>query len=251
MIDMVLETSIKGGSVPMPDMLNYIALILCCILAGWLLLRLASRRQRSILQARPHETISVRRPVQVRPVTYERFPRLRENIRQVQVRRELLSTLNAPYTSLVDMLRYRAIDLYRSQHDVSWDEAARAVSALFDSDEAAISSRQQGADPLVTALLLQAGCRHDAIIYFCQSTGATPAEAQGAVNFIQTLLNYNDWSFAQGTFELDPASLHFLIHSGYDALAIRYYRERTDVSLTEAYRIVQEMSRQIFSQKST
>jgi hypothetical protein len=234
----------------MPNMLNYVALILVCILAGWLLLRLTSRRQRSIPPARPRETISMRRSVQVRPITYERFPRLRENIRQVQVRRELLNTLNAPYVSFIDLLRYRAIDLYHAQHDVSWDEAARAVSALFDNDEAAISFGPQGADPLVTALLLQAGCRHDAIIYFCQSTGATPSEAQGAVNFIQTLLNYNDWSFAQGTFELDLASLHFLIRSGYEALAIRYYRERTDVSLTEAYRIVQEMSRQIFSQKS-
>src|SRR5689334_7880375 len=189
----------------MPDILNYVALILFCILAGWLLRRLTSRRQRSIPQDRPRETISVRRPVQVRPVTYERFPRLRENIRQVRVRRELLNTLTMPPASFVALLRYRAIDLYRSQHDISWEEAARAVTALYGNDNAVFSSEQQGADPLVTALLLQAGCRDDAIVYFCQSTGATPAEAMGAINFIQTLLNYNDWSFAQGMFELDLA----------------------------------------------
>src|SRR5690242_3596391 len=189
----------------MPDILNYIALILFCILAGWLLGRLSSRRQRSLPQNRPRETISARRPAaQVRPITYERFPRLRENIRQVQVRRELLNTLNAPPTSFVALLRYRAIDLYRIQHDVSWDEAARAVRALYGNDNSALASEQQGADPLVTALLLQAGCRQDAIIYFCQSTGATSSEAVGAIEFIQNLLNKNDWSFAQGTFELDP-----------------------------------------------
>lgn len=224
----------------MPDILNYVALILFCILAGWLSGRLFSRRRRSLPQDRPSETISVRRPVQVRPITYERFPRLRENIRQVQVRRELLNTLNAPPASFVALLRYRAIDLYRMQHDVSWDEAARSVNTLYNND--ALASEPQGADPLVTALLLQAGCRQDAIIYFCQSTGATSSEAVGAIDFIQNLLNKNDWSFAQGTFELDSASLQFLIRSGYEALAIRYYRERTDVSLTEAYRIVQEMS---------
>jgi hypothetical protein len=231
----------------MPDMLNYVALILFCIFAGWLLGRLSSRRKRSIPPDRPRETIIARRPAQVRPVTYERFPRLRENIRQVQVRRELLNTLTSPTASFVTLLRNRAIDLYRSQHDVSWEEAVRAVDALSGNDNATSSAGQQGADPLVTALLLQAGCRQDAIIYFCQSTGATPAEAMGAINFIQTLLNYNDWSFAQGTFELDPAALQFLIHCGYEALAIRYYRERTDVSLTEAYRIVREMPRNVRS----
>jgi hypothetical protein len=76
---------------------------------------------------------------------------------------------------------------------------------------------------------------------------AGPAEAMGAINFIQTLLNDNDWSFAQGKFELDPASLQFLLRSGYETLAIRYYRERTDVSLIEAYRLVQEMSNKIRS----
>jgi hypothetical protein len=229
----------------MPDILNYVALILFCILAGWLLGRLSSRRQRSIPQDRQRQTISARRPAQVRPVTYERFPRLRENIRQVQVRRELLNTLNAPPASFVALLRYRAIDLYRIQHDVSWNEAARAVNTLYGNDNAAWTSEQQGADPLVTALLLQAGCRQDAMIYFCQSTGATSSEAVEAIEFIQNLLNKNDWSFAQGAFELDPASLQFLIRSGYEALAIRYYRERTDVSLTEAYKIVQEMTRKL------
>ncbi|GHO94949.1 hypothetical protein KSF_049970 [Reticulibacter mediterranei] len=232
----------------MPDILNYVVLILFCILAGWLLGRLSSRRQRSLPQDRSRETISARRSVQVRPITYERFPRLRENIRQVQVRRELLNTLTAPSASFVALLRYRAIDLYRSQHDVSWEEAAQAINALYDN--AALASGQQGADPLVTALLLQAGCRQDAMIYFCQSTGAISSEAVGAIDFLQNLLNKNDWSFAQGTFELDLASLQFLIHCGYEALAIRYYRERTDVSLTEAYRIVQDMSREVFSQKS-
>jgi hypothetical protein len=231
----------------MPDMLNYVALILFCILAGWLLSRFSSRHKRSIPQDRPRETIATRRPVQVRPVTYERFPRLRENIRQAQARRELLNTLNAPTASFVALLRNRAIDLYRSQHDVSGEEAARAVDALYGNDNAVLSTEPQGADPLVTALLLQAGCRQDAIIYFCQSTGATSTEAMGAINFIQTLLNYNDWSFAQGKFELDPASLQFLIHCGYEALAIRYYREQTDVSMTEAYRIVQEMSTNVRS----
>jgi hypothetical protein len=235
----------------MPNIMNYIALIIFCMLAGWLLRRLFSRRRRSILRDdRPRETVSVRRPAQIRPVTYERFPRLRENIRQVQVRRELLHTLTAPHVSFVALLRCRAIDLYRIQHDVSWDEAARAISALYNNGEVVFSSEQQGADPLVTALLLQAGCRQDAMIYFCQSTGATSSEAVGAIDFLQNLLNKNDWSFAQGTFKFDPAALQFLIHSGYDALAIRYYRERTDVSLVEAYRIVQEMSRQVFSQKS-
>ncbi|HEX7735118.1 MAG TPA: hypothetical protein VF458_09645 [Ktedonobacteraceae bacterium] len=42
---------------------------------------------------------------------------------------------------------------------------------------------------------------------------------------------------------LDPASLHFLIRAGYTTLAVRYYRRRTAVGLSEAKKAVEEIAR--------
>lgn len=185
-----------------------------------------------------------------RPISYERFPQLSAGIQQARARRELVTTFSSPLTALLNMFSARALDLYCEHAGVSKSEGARAVADLMD-DAAGEQTPVQlsfpnGADPLITLLLLHANCRDDAIRYFCLSSGASPAEAREAIDTLQPLAESASWFFfEEGMLDkpvLDPASLQFLILAGYKTLAIRYYHRRTAVGLSEAKKAVEEIA---------
>src|SRR5262249_20860639 len=137
-----------------------------------------------------------------------------------------------------------------------WEEAIRAIDRLEpvpdEEDVLPSITFQQGTDPLVTALLLQAGCHDDALAYFCQSSGATSQEAEEAGAFMQSRVNENNWPALREDLikasALDLASLQFLLNTGNRSLAIQYYRERTDTGWFDAYKAVEERSRQTSGQ---
>lgn len=195
----------------------------------------------------PHVPAS---PAPRRPINYERFPQLSASIQQAKARRELVTTLAYPLTTLLNVSLARAIDLYCEDYSVSGPEGARAVADAMHDGTGEKSPTQcsfpNGADPLITLLLLHANCRDDAIDYFCLSSGASLAEAREAIDTLQPLARSASWFFFEEGMPneppLDPASLQFLIRAGYKSLAIRYYRRRTAVSLTEAKKAVEKLS---------
>jgi hypothetical protein len=237
----------------MSEILYYFALIIFCLLV----IRVVSGlfRRRSVLQNRLPSVESHPHSLS-RLTTGKQIPAPHENVSRVQANQELLTTLTAVPAMLVNLLRYRAIDLYRSQYGVSWQEAARAVEQLGcasgEEDRTASISFPQGADPLVTALLLQSGCRDDALVYFSQSSGTTSEEAEEAINFMQMMVDEHSWpSLRERLLDdaaPDPASLQFLLCTGNRSLAIQYYRERTNTNWLDAYKVVEEMSKQTSGQ---
>ena len=187
---------------------------------------------------------------QLHPVSYERFPQLSAGIQQARVRRELVTTFATPLTALLNVFSARALDLYCQHAGVSKPEGVRAVIDLMANAAGEQTPVQlpfpNGADPLITLLLLHADCRDDAIRYFCLSTGASPAEAREAIETLRPIAESASWFFfEEGMFNkpaLDPASLQFLIRAGYKTLAIRYYHRRTAVGLSEAKKAVEEIA---------
>lgn len=232
----------------MSEILNYSPLIIFCLLVIWAVIGLL--RRRSGRRYKPVPSV-VSHPASSRPVTSKPNPSLRESSSKIQSERELLATLTAVHTTLIDLLRYRAIDLYCTQYGVSWQEAERAVDQLAHASSEKEPNEpiyfQRGADPLVTALLLQAGCRDDALAYFSRRGDTTLEEAEEAINFMQKMIDEHDWPTLRERL-LDPsapdfASLQFLLDSGNRSLAIQYYRERTDTSWLDAYKVVGEMAK--------
>jgi hypothetical protein len=70
---------------------------------------------------------------------------------------------------------------------------------------------------------------------------------------MQSRVDENNWpSLREGLLNassLDLASLQFLLHTGYRSLAIQYYRERTDTGWFDAYKAVEEVSKQTSGQR--
>lgn len=172
-----------------------------------------------------------------------RYTLLLKHTQQARARHGFVNTLNACPDALVSLLCQRAISLYREEQGCSWSQASIAIEELLYP-----SARQNhwqpapsGVDPMVTVLLLQANCREDAVRYFCWSSGADRAEALEAIDHIQRLVDSGNTLFLEHQKRVpEPAVIQFLLQAGYQLLAIRYYRDCTDVSLIEARAAIEE-----------
>jgi hypothetical protein len=174
-------------------------------------------------------------------------PRLNQQMRLARVHDESIGTLISVPTDLLNVLRRRAIALYQAEQELSWQQAAWDILELENSgrEQPLLTVLpQQVADPLVTSLLLQAGCYEDAVAYFCLSTGSSRGEAVTAVGYIQTLNEQGEtFLFEEQGQAVDPIALQFLLKAGYKLLAIRYYRTRTGVGLSAAKQAIEEFTK--------
>ncbi|GCE45499.1 hypothetical protein EI42_05463 [Thermosporothrix hazakensis] len=176
------------------------------------------------------------RPKPTQPVTPLEH-KLQERLQKVQAQRTVTRTLIGPAFLLQQALSHRAMTLYAQEMGISVQEVARACMELERAYSIGMPSEtpSQGADPAVTTMLLRAGCRDDALLYYRLSSGATPQEAESAVNYLQELMSAGLLSLDEESRQPpDPFALHFLVRSGYRLLALRYYRERTGAPLLVA-----------------
>ncbi|GCE28755.1 hypothetical protein KDA_42390 [Dictyobacter alpinus] len=208
---------------------------------------LASRARR---ESSPRSTPSLRQAKVTRPrqpkIFREHTPLIADQLQQGQARHgligqriELVQTLVQPQTTLLYMLRARAIALYQEQESCSWQEAVEAITYFGLNTE---TSGPGHADPLVVYFLLQANCREDAIAYFSFSTGSPADVAREVIQQIEQMIADGKTELLEtGPHDPDPQALRFLLESGYALLAIRYYRQCTDVSLLDALAAIQHL----------
>ncbi|GHO89263.1 hypothetical protein [Dictyobacter formicarum] len=183
------------------------------------------------------------------PLLYQQISQVRENRQSIvaafrPVQTTLVRTLAQQPASLLYVLEQRAIMLYQEQEGTSWQEAAAAIrdfAAMYgDPSAVARNSSVTYADPMVMYLLLQAHCRRDAEAYFCSSTGAEAEVAQTVIQQIEQMIESSDaTALEQGKRDPDLQAINFLLRAGYILLAIRYYRDCTEVSLQEAREAIQ------------
>ncbi|GHO49422.1 hypothetical protein KSX_75850 [Ktedonospora formicarum] len=166
-------------------------------------------------------------------------------MRQQKARTQLVRQFKAPSLALITLVRERAIQLYQEENSVSYSEAMHTILDLegYNSSHSIDQSltTQPGADPIVTILLLKAGYEEDALTYFCSSTGSSPEEAHEAIAYLQEdIAEGRDlWLFHQARTP-EPAIIRFLLQRGHSLIAIRYYRDCTDVNLSIAQNAIKE-----------
>ncbi|GER91893.1 hypothetical protein KDW_60550 [Dictyobacter vulcani] len=214
--------------------------------------RRAPRHEQLEKPTQPARIVAAPRPWQPE-VLREHAPLLANQIRQAQVQGGLIRALSVvrpalvealvqPQAQLLYALRARAITLYQQQESCSWLEAVEAIAYAGLSIE---TSGPGHADPLVIYFLLQANCREDAMAYFCLSTASSTEVAREVVQQIEQLIeDGNTDLLSEGKRDPDPQALRFLLTAGYILLAIRYYRDCTDVSMLEAREAIQRLQTQ-------
>ena len=200
----------------------------------------------------PSMAVNTRRPWQPE-VLREHAPLLANQIRKAQVQSGLIKALSVVHPALVEALtqpqaqllyalRTRATTLYQEQESCSWLEAVEAIAYFGLTTE---TSGPGHADPMVIYFLLQANCREDAMAYFCLSTRSSTEVAREVVQQIEQLIeDGNTDLLSTGKRDPDPQALRFLLTAGYVMLAIRYYRDCTEVSMIEASDAVQRLQTQ-------
>ncbi len=140
-----------------------------------------------------------------------------------------------------------AIELYHDQTGVSWQEAKNAIDRLeieLQKESATLAEqRQEGPDPALLFFLTKAGHRDTATTYYSTSASVDLAEAEAAIDRLQQEIATGNAVLPEsGKRPFDPAAIHLLLRSGHKLIAIRYYRDCTEVSMTEAVQAVESMS---------
>jgi ribosomal protein L7/L12 len=175
---------------------------------------------------------------------------LTKNMRasQLATNQALYTNPNAIKLLLRSDNKAEAIKLYHVQMGVGWQEAKEAVDRLemeLKKEQAArLEHNVKDADLAVLFFLTRAGHLADAAQYYSESLGVDSAEAKEAIKHLQQEINIGNQSLPElGKREVNPAVVHFLLRAGHKMIAIRYYRDCTEASLTEANRAVEEMMR--------
>jgi len=94
---------------------------------------------------------------------------------------------------------------------------------------------QAGADLAVLFFLLKAGHRDDAVRYYRERTGSTAQTARAMLIQMQQDIESGHQTLPElGKRTPEVDTVRFLLQAGHEIIAIRYYRDCTEMSLLEA-----------------
>jgi hypothetical protein len=142
--------------------------------------------------------------------------------------------------------RSEAIELYHERTGEAWQASLDFIKSLEQKLEAeaviAASALQGGADLAVLFFLLKAGHLDDAVRYYGERTGS-PAESARAmiIQMQQDIVSGHQTLPELGKRAPDPNTIRFLLQAGHETIAIRYYRDCTEVSMLEARQAIAQM----------
>ena len=135
--------------------------------------------------------------------------------------------------------RSEAIELYHERTGEDWQASLDFIKSLEKILEAeaviAAEALQGGADLAVLFFLLKAGHQDDAVRYYCERTGSAAETARAMLIQMQQDIESGHQRLPElGKRAPDLDTVRFLLQAGHETIAIRYYRDCTEMSLLEA-----------------
>src|SRR6266568_9231392 len=135
--------------------------------------------------------------------------------------------------------RSEAIELYHERTGEDWQASLDFIKNLEQNLEAeaviAAEGLQAGADLAVLFFLLKAGHRDDAVRYYRERTGSTAQTARAMIIQMQQDIESGHQRLPElGKRAPELDTVRFLLQAGHETIAIRYYRDCTEMSMLEA-----------------
>src|SRR6266700_5077761 len=135
--------------------------------------------------------------------------------------------------------RSEAIELYHERTGEDWQASLDFIKSLEQKLEAeaviAAEALQGGADLAVLFFLLKAGHQDDAVRYYSERTGSAAETARAMIIQMQQDIESGHQRVPElGKRAPDLDTVHFLLQAGHETIAIRYYRDCTEMSMLEA-----------------
>ena len=135
--------------------------------------------------------------------------------------------------------RSEAIELYHERTGEDWQASLDFIKNLEQNLEAeaviAAEGLQAGADLAVLFFLLKAGHRDDAVRYYSERTGSAAETARAMIIQMQQDIESGHQRLPElGKRAPDLDTVRFLLQAGHETIAIRYYRDCTEMSMLEA-----------------
>jgi len=142
--------------------------------------------------------------------------------------------------------RSEAIELYHERTGEDWQASLDFIKSLEKQLEAeAVSAAEAlagGADLAVLFFLLKAGHQDDAVRYYRERTGSAAETARAMlIQMRQDIESGHQMLPELGNRAPDPDTMRFLLRAGYETIAIRYYRDCTEMSMLEARQAIAQM----------
>ncbi len=127
-----------------------------------------------------------------------------------------------------------------------WQASLDFIKSLEKKLEAeaviAAEALQGGADLAVLFFLLKAGHQDDAVRYYSQRTGSAAETARAMIIQMQQDIESGHQTLPElGKRAPDLDTVHFLLQAGHETIAIRYYRDCTEMSMLEARQAIAHM----------
>jgi hypothetical protein len=135
--------------------------------------------------------------------------------------------------------RSEAIELYHERTGEDWQASLDFIKSLEKQLEAeaviAAETLQGGVDLAVLFFLLKAGHRDDAVRYYRERTGSAAETARAMIIQMQQDIESGHQMLPElGKRAPEVDTVRFLLQAGHETIAIRYYRDCTEMSLLEA-----------------
>ncbi len=135
--------------------------------------------------------------------------------------------------------RSEAIELYHERTGEDWQASLDFIKSLEQKLEAeaviAAEAVQGVADLAVLFFLLKAGHQDDAVRYYSERTGSAAETARAMIIQMQQDIESGHQRLPElGKRAPDLDTVRFLLQAGHETIAIRYYRDCTEMSLLEA-----------------
>ena len=142
--------------------------------------------------------------------------------------------------------RSEAIELYHERTGEDWQASLDYIKSLEKQLEAeaviAAKALPGGADLAVLFFLLKAGHQDDAVRYYTQRTGSAAETARTMLIQMQQDIESGYQMLPElGKRAPDPDTMRFLLRAGHETIAIRYYRDCTEMSMLEARQAIAQM----------
>jgi len=142
--------------------------------------------------------------------------------------------------------RSEAIELYHERTGEDWQASLDFIKSLEKQLEAeaviAASVLPEGADRAVLFFLLKAGHLDDAVRYYGERTGSAAEIARATLMQMQQDIESGDQTLPElGKRTTDSNTIRFLLQAGHETIAIRYYRDCSQMSMLEARQAIAQM----------
>lgn len=135
--------------------------------------------------------------------------------------------------------RSEAIELYHERTGEDWQASLDFIKSLEQKLEAeaviAAEALQGGADLAVLFFLLKAGHQDDAVRYYRERTSSAAETARAMIIQMQQDIESGHQRLPElGKRAPELDTVRFLLQAGHETIAIRYYRDCTEMSMLEA-----------------